>query len=447
MNKCIIGIGLVAIVLVGRVHAQEPLALSYKEAVRIALDNNIPLKQERNNLTGIQAGKTASIASLAPDLSAFGAAYRNDGNFFIEQEARVVNTVSENVFASIDANLILFNGFSKLSAVKREESRLDAQLNTITRAEQNVINSITIQYLIILQDQEVVKIEQKNLEEQHVLLDQITTMFEVGSRAITDKYQQEFVVQNAELVVIRAKNQLINDKATLAQTMMIDPTSNFVLEEPGWRVEDITIDQYDPQDIYNTAISTRPDLVGSQELGEAARRNVTAQKGSYVPTISGFFSVSSRWTDATVTRDFQEQFIFDNKRQQYGLRLNIPLFSGLRNRANVVNAKVLRENAFLDAENQELLVKTEVMRAYQNFGDVVKAYQVTLIQYQAAEKNLETQQESYNLGVTGLIELSRAQVGSVEAQTSLASARYALLFQEILMDFAIGTLRYDQIPE
>ena len=429
------------------IFAQNPLNLSFKEAVRIALDNNIGLKQERNNLSAIQADRTSSYASLAPDIDAIGVAFRSDGNFFIEQTGKVVNTLSDNVFGSLDARVTFFNGFSKINTIKRENHRFDAQINRIDRREQDIIGNVAVQYLTILQDQEQVIIANENHVNQQVLYDQISTMFELGSIAITDKYDQDFRVKNAELEVIRAENRLINDKALLAEMLMVDPATEFVLAEPGWDIKDISLEDYNIQELYDLALNNRHDLESAIEDKRAAMQNIKVQKGRYIPTVSGFFSLSSRYSDQTVSRDFEEQFVVDNKRQQYGFRLSIPIFAGYRSRANVINAKMIHENAALEVDNQEITVKTDVIRAYQNFRDVALAYQVSFVQFQAAQKSQETQRESYNLGISNLIELSQANNIFVEAQTSLSRAKYALLFQKILMDYATGTLQFDHLPE
>jgi outer membrane protein len=272
-------------------------------------------------------------------------------------------------------------------------------------------------------------------------------MFDAGSRAITDKYDQEYLVKNAELEIIRANNTLRNDKMVLAQTLMLRPTSDFKVKEPSWGLDDISLSEYPLSDIYSIALSSRSDLMSTLETEAAARNNIAATKGLYYPSLGGFYNWSSRYTDQTISRNFNEQFYVDNKRTQFGLQLSIPIYSGLRNRASVVNAKVMHDNALLDVENQKILIESEVQRAYQNFQDVEQAYQVSLSQYQAAEKSLETQRESFDLGISSLIEVSRANRDFIDAQTTLSRAKYALLFQKVLMDFAIGTLQIDQIPD
>lgn len=441
--------GLVAVLLLTPMllWAQEPLKLSFKEAVQIGLDSNIPLKMERNNLTAAEANKNSSFASLAPNLNGRGTGFVNNGNFFIEQEGRVINTESRNLFGSLDANLTIYNGSSRISAAKRDKKLFEAQLSTITRTEQDVISNVAMQFLNVLQDQEQVKIAIQNRDNQQVLYDQISAMFENGSRPITDKYDQEFQLKSAELEVIRAENRLINDKAILAQTLMIDPSTQFELVEPEWSVDDIVIDDYTIDALYEIAMENREDLKAVMFQKDAAESNMKASRGGYIPSLTAFYGISSRWTDATVGRSVEDQFLVDNKRQQYGLNLNIPIFNGLRNRANTTNAKIQHENAVLSVENQEIQIKSDVIQAYQNFRDVATAYQVSLVQYEAGQRSQETQQESYNLGISSLIQLSLANNVFVEGQTSLSRAKYSLMFQKIMMDYAVGILKFEDIPE
>ncbi|NOS56417.1 MAG: TolC family protein [Cyclobacteriaceae bacterium] len=76
-----------------RVDAQNR-PLTFEEAIKIALKNNIQLNQQRNNLANSQVQKTAAWAGLAPTLSANASALQVNGNFFNQNEGKVVNGYS-----------------------------------------------------------------------------------------------------------------------------------------------------------------------------------------------------------------------------------------------------------------------------------------------------------------------------------------------------------------
>lgn len=427
--------------------AQEKLTLTFKEAVQIAIDNNINLQQQLNNLEGIQARKTASYGSLGPDLSAFGQGWRSKGNFFLEQTAEVINTESDNIFGSLDADITLFGGLGKLNTIKRETHRLDAQTATVFRAEQDVINDMALQYLIVLQDIEQVRIEEENVKNQESLLDQINTMFETGSRPIMDKYNQEYETENAKLGLIRARNNLINDKALLAQIMILEPNTDFELIEPEWSLENLVALDLTLDGMFSDAMQHRRDLESTEKNAEVAKRNLSVQKSLFSPTLSGFYGWSSRATDVVSNRSIQDQFLVDNTRQQYGLRLAIPIYNGLRNRATVANAKIQYQNALLDIKNQQIAVKTEVVQAYRNYQAVLSSYEVSQLQFLAAEKALEVQNESYRLGISNQIDVTRTLRDYVDAQTALSRSKYALLFQRFQLEYVVGTITFEQLPD
>jgi outer membrane protein len=57
--------------------------------------------------------------------------------------------------------------------------------------------------------------------------------------------------------------------------------------------------------------------------------------------------------------------------------------------------------------------------------------------------NLET--ERYNLGVTNFVDYINANRVFVQAQTEKAQAEYRLLFQRVLIDYAVGTLKPEDL--
>ena len=155
MKKIVINILIVLPVLAG--YSQE-LKLTYKEAVRIALENNINLKQAENTLGGIEADRRAAYASLAPDLTGYLQGWRSDGNFFLQQTGEVVNTVTNNLYGSFDADIVIFNGLNRQNNIKQTGNILNAQTALIRRSEQDVISLVSSQYLLVLQDEEQINI-------------------------------------------------------------------------------------------------------------------------------------------------------------------------------------------------------------------------------------------------------------------------------------------------
>ena len=136
----------------------------------------------------------------------------------------------------------------------------------------------------------------------------------------------------------------------------------------------------------------------------------------------------------------------ENRRStSYGLNLTIPIWDRLQTKTNRVFSKVAYENSQNELENAEKTVQIEVQTAYNNFNDVKAGYTVSLAQFDASKIAYETQLESYQVGLATQVELAVASAQFVNAQSNLAQTGYRLLFQKILLDYAVGTLTLDSI--
>ncbi|HEY3404429.1 MAG TPA: TolC family protein [Ohtaekwangia sp.] len=433
---------------------KDTALLTFEEAVKIGLMNSMTLNQQKNQLELSQMYKTSSIASLAPSVSINGTASRFDGNSFNRQQARVVNGVADNVTASIDANLNLFNGFNSLNTVKQSARALDAQNAFVKRTSQDVINTVALQYLQVLLDMELLRIAQENFEVQDQQLQQIHEFVATGSRAPVDELNQDALTKGAELTLVQAEIALNNDKALLTQTLLIDPFDEFGVVKPEWDINKISNQNLNPNEMLQTAMVNRGDYLQAKQTELSNKYGMYASKGLMAPNIYAFASYGSAYNfihdvpDSIevregINRSFKDQFTSDNTYLQYGLGLRIPLFNGLQNRANYVQQRVRYDNSKLTTRNTEVLLKNDIQRSRRNFDGAKKGYAVSQAQLRAAEEAYKLETERYNLGVTSLVDYITANRSFIQAQTNFAQSEYRLIFQRIQLEYALGTLKIE----
>jgi len=99
----------------------------------------------------------------------------------------------------------------------------------------------------------------------------------------------------------------------------------------------------------------------------------------------------------------------------------------------------------LTKENLEKTVKIDVIRAMNNFHNAQEAYQSSLAQFKAGELSLQTQEESYSLGISSFVELADARRTYVQGAGSKAQAEVTLIFQRVLLEYALGTLSIEDL--
>ncbi len=426
--------------------------LTFKEAVQIALKNNVLLNTERNNLLQSKVNKTFRVGQMGPQVSINGNAYQSNGNRFIQQELKVVNTTVYGAQVGLNVEQPIFNGLGALNSARQASSQLDAQLEEVNRSTQDVINTVSIQFLQVLLDQELLKIAQENLELQGTQYEQVKVQVEVGSRSPVDEYNQQAQVSNAELRVAQAEYTLINDRTTLLQSLLVDPTVKTHIQEPDWDVNTLALDNLELDQLLEVANERRSDLRQARYTERASKFGMSSRKGNYLPSLTAFYNNGSAYNQVkgaprdSEYRSFRDQFTNFNRSNSIGLAFNIPIFTGFQNRAFYIQSKVLHENNKLQTKNSEVIVKGDVLRAYENFRSVKKAYSSGLTGLEASEMAFNLEQERFNLGITSFVDFANANRTFIQAQTDMAQAKYRFIFQKIMLDYAVGTLRPEDIP-
>jgi len=431
------------------VWAQDSLqVLTFKQAVQTALRNNLTLNQNRNTLFQTQTQKTSGIASLGPQVYISGGASQSTGNRFIQSTGQLTTATSKNLNAAFNAQMPVFNGFQYVNNMRSYNSTNNAQMELIKRSNQDVINLVSTQYLQVLLDQELLIIAKENVDVLRKQLDQIKAQVEVGSRSPVDEYNQQALVNNAEITMVQAEYALVNDKITLYQTMLEEPSNDSRFEEPAWDINTIALDNVGLPELQTVAAENRSDLKQAKYVEQSSRYAMQATKGNYFPSISAYYAYGSSYNDIEGEQlsDFKTQVKNENKYETFGLSFNIPIFMAFQNRAIYARSKVLYENNKLATRNREVIVKSDVLRAFENFNNIKKNYMASSNGLEASKVAFDLEQERYNLGITSFVDLANANKTLVQAQTNMAQAKYRFLFQKIMLDYATGTLRIEDLP-
>jgi outer membrane protein len=429
-------------------NAQENKVLTFKEAVRLGLENNVTLNQEKNRLEYTQINKTASKLQLGPSVQASGNAYHAQGNSFNPNTGNVIEGQIDYVNASVDASMPVFNGLRVLNQYRQANEFNESQMHFVNRSSQNVIVDVANQYLTCLLDIQLVRIDMENVNAQQVQYEQIKAQAELGSRAEADLYNQEYQLKNAELSLVRSRNRLKNDLAALAQIIMVDPAVAYDLQSIDWDVNKAVADTLSLLEMMTTAMQRRSDLKSAELNEKSAEYGFKSFKGRYYPSIYAGASYGSRFNDVygESDRSFVDQITVDNTQFSYGVSVTIPIYNGLLFRSQAANSKMLYKNAGLVADGVETRVKVDVIRAYQNFKDAITNYQASTAQLKSAEMAFKMEKERYDLGISSIVQLSLVNQTYVKAQGDYQGSLFTLMFQRLLINYSLGTLSFEDIP-
>ncbi|MEJ0055727.1 MAG: TolC family protein [Bacteroidota bacterium] len=297
-----------------------------------------------------------------------------------------------------------------------------------------------------------------------------------------DEYNQDALTKAAELAMVQAEITLNNDKTLLTQTLLIDPFEVYDVEKPAWDLNALGYDSLNVEKLVETAKQYRGDYLRAVKVEESSKFATRAAKGLMAPQLFAFAGIGSAYNlqhlpdsstnrysvpivvsdpstptgyavgtkdvflrEANTQRPFEEQFRTNNVNKQYGFQLTIPIFQGLQNRVAYKIQQTQFENNQLNRMNLEYQIKNDVLRATRNFDGAKKAYTISVDRLKAAEIAFQLETERYNLGVTNFVDFTNANRALVQAQTDMAQNEYQLVFQRILIEYAVGTLKPEDI--
>jgi outer membrane protein len=422
-----------------QVQAQDTLRLSFQEAVEIGLRNNVTLRQENNNLEVSLANRREARALYAPGFGASVNGQKINGQQFNDLTGESFRDNTDFATVGVGISYMIFDGLNRLYSNKRYQSELESQRFLVDRSEQDIIYKIGSEYLQVLMDKEILRISKINLEAQSTTLKQIRGFVEAGTRSLSDQLDQEALVSQIEVEVIRAENNLRMDQAIFSQTLLLEPGIEIEILEPEWSFESILVRNYDLDSLYNLALVSRPDYKKAIADQETASAMINMARSLHYPTLEFSSGVGSSYTSRNPNFDFGEQ-MDNNSVINYGLELNIPIYQKGRVSAQKTRAKMAYENSRLQEKDLRLMIFREIQTTYLNFQAAKNEYFAAEKQFNAAQEAYNIQKERYEVGVGTLVELSRSTWTLVDGAASRAQARYTLLFQKVILDYYTGLL-------
>lgn len=445
MKKLTITLALLAS-FIGELIAQDTIPLSFQEAVKIGLSQNIDYRKLLNQQEVLRMERLNAQFNHLPRVNLSNDAFRQIGQQFqqVEGELIVTNEINNIITGRINASMPIFNGLRRINNTQAGKSFEDAGKHALERAKQEVMFNIAQQYLQVLLDEELYKIALENLENQKRQLEQIDGFVEAGLRTLSDLYNQKSEVARLEAVALNAKIQLETDLWTLAETLQLGPNILPKLEQVSLETEESDLLQLPLDELYFTAIAERRDFKQVQLLENANKKMLVAAKASYLPQLNAFFNYNTFFTTLD-ERTFSNQFFTIFPQRSFGLSLTVPIFNNFENRASVTRSKMEFYNQQLDKSALERRINQEVKLAYENFKAAIKREEATQSQLAAAIEAQTAISERFRLGVSNFVDLAQANQQLVTAQSDYAQAQYTLFFQEVILKFALGILEVGEV--
>jgi len=421
--------------------AQDTIPLSFEEAVSLGLEQNLAYRTTQNQQEVLRMSRINAQLRHLPTVSLNSNVNRQVGQQFqqVEGQLIVTNQINDIIRSGLNARIPVFNGFQQIHQTKASRYFEEAGNNGLIRAAEDLSFTIAQQYLQVLLDEQLYAIARENLENQKRQLEQIEGFVAAGLRTLSDQYNQQAEVARLETLALNASIQWETDLWTLAETLQLEP--NTLPRPQAIDLEQVRSPWLDTefQELNEQALQQRKDLKEQQLLEQGNQRMIAAAKGSMYPQLSAFFNYNTFFTSLD-ERNIRDQLLTVYPQRIFGFSLNIPVFNNFDNKASLTRVGVDMMNQKLEKEALERKISQELKLALENYEAAVQTLSSTVLQLRAAEQAMEAISERFRLGVSNFVDLAQANQQWVTAQSDHVQAQYTLYFQEIIMDYAMGSV-------
>lgn len=456
--------------------AQEaPKAWTIQECVDYALENNLRVKNQALNVSISEVNALQSKMNFLPSLNASGNYGRNWGRSINPETNARTNREQDNGFASMSLNWVIFNGLSNLNTKMQADANLLVQEYNLEKQENDIILLIVTYYTNVIFNRELLENARSQLESTQSQYDRTKKQVDAGALPLSSALDLQSQVANSELNVINAENALRFSMLQLKQVMQIPGTQPLEIVIPEIELSEADLLAVDPNNVYQTAVSTMPEIKSADMSIESNYRAIKIAQSNYYPRISlslgmntnysslaadrGLFEGTGNFfplpigqvqgTGATVValEPFEELInvpyptwdqLNNNFGQSVALGISIPIFNNLQANSAVQRAKISYEQAEINAEFARQTLRQTIETAYNDVYSSAQTYQSSLRRVEAQEESFRATKQRYENGAANATDYEVAENNLFQARSDLLRAKYDYIFKLKILDFYQG---------
>lgn len=426
------------------VSGQEPMKWSLQDCIDYALAHNIQLQQNKLTEQQGEADLEQKQAELFPSLS-FSTTQSLNYRPLQKSASNIVtngiansssNKLTENGNYGLNASWTVWDGGSNRKNIKAQKVQNQIYSLNTQQTANTIQEQIAQLYVQILYSKDALDVNKTMLETAQKQYQRGVDFYEQGLISKADLAQLEAQAGSAQYDCVATQTQIATYTRQLKELLEI--TDNREFDIAGIGSPDEAVMQLIPEmgEVYQKALSLRPEIQSSRLNIDAADLNIDIARAGYFPSISltaGIGDSHYSGSSETVGEQMRQNF-----NAAAGVTLSVPIFDNKRNKTNVRKAKLSKMDSELEYQNQQKQLYSTVeeywLNAYSNQQ-----------KYVAAESKLKSAQSSYDLldeqfknGLKNIVELLNGRDQLMSAQQDKLQSKYNALLNIQLLNFYQG---------
>lgn len=323
-----------------------------------------------------------------------------------------------------------FGRTKNLVASSSLQAQAASQTTQATRFD--VILGVNRAWYGVLQAQALVRVAEETVKTRQTLVDQIAALTNAQLKSMVDLSFAKVSLSEAQLLLIRAQDNLKQALADLSRAMGQDVSSALYIlaEDPAKPTLPPDTDA-----LVNTAIQNRPDLADLRLRFEASQKFETAEHDLKKPNVT-LIAVAG-----ALPYIDQSPRVAPEGYEGVALNVEIPIFNGhaFTAREKAAHYESMAANQRLRDLRQQ--VEHDVRVAWLSASTAYQRMPVTAELVAQSQLSLTLAEGRYNLGLASIVEITQAQLNVTQAQIENVTAGYDYQSAFAALQYTLGALR------
>jgi outer membrane protein len=408
--------------------AQDAHTLTLEQAEQLALRNHPRIGAAAMNAqaagAAIQQVRSAYQPFLTGNLTTVGA----DPNTSIAAGALQTSGLSSRGAMGVGISQLVTDFGRTSSLTQSAKLRAAAQDQNTATTKAQVLVQVEQAYYNLLASDAVLQVARARLEMQRLTLRQVQALAASSLKSTLDVSFAEVAVSEAELALYQAENSAKANRALLSAAIGEEKDSQFAIADvplPGPIADDA-------ETLVAEALRSRPDLSAAKLNQSAAEHFADAEKRLHYPSVSVVGAVGAIPVHQK------------NLSSQYGaagLNISIPFLNGGLYAGRREEAAFRARQSQKEADAIALQIAANVRVAWIEADNAWRRLDVTAKLVDQAATALRLAKTRYDIGLSGILELTQAQLAQTSAQIAAANAKYDYLNRLAALKYATGAFR------
>lgn len=406
-----------------------------------AVSHNIGVKQRANverqrdiQLSTARNSRLPNLNLSAGETFSFGRAQTIDGTYS--------NRNTNNTSFGLGTNVPLFTGFSISNQIKLNQLNLEAAVQDLEKARNDIRMQVAQAYVQHLYDLELADVARRQVGIDSMQVKRLQALYDNGKASQAELSQQLATLAKSQQTATQADNNRQLSLLTLSQLLELPSPEGFAIVRPNLdELESLAgIGSLEsPEVIYQEALAFKPEVQAEQLRLRGTDHSIKLAQSALYPTISLNAGLQTNYYK---TNGFEADGFFsqmkNNFAQYLGVSLNYTLFNRLATRNNIRSARIDRENQQLALDNTKKTLYKEIQQAYYNAVAAQAKHESSKAAAQSGKDAFTLMQAKYENGKANITEFDEAKNRYLNAESDYVQARYEYLYQTALLRFYQG---------